>query len=284
RAHVGALAGRGEQRPVLHVEIAPRRQRRAEGLHGEHQPAAGLPITAEIDRLAALQPVSKIRSLRHGCTQKQGAFPAVPSARTGSGRNSCARAGGGATIARRTARTPCRVPLARRMRPGSRGEGGKPMAKVLLGFDGSAESRRAARKAAELAASRGSTLVVAQVVPPLIIPGAGAAPDLRERPGRGAGGGGPGRQGRHRPRADGERLQPPGARLRQAGADRSLSAGARAPRSNCSPISGATTSGNTRSSSFAWSASWAEGSPWTRNTFRRFPWRRTAAANSTRSP
>ncbi|HYV46884.1 MAG TPA: universal stress protein [Myxococcaceae bacterium] len=45
------------------------------------------------------------------------------------------------------------------------------MAKVLLGFDGSAESRRAARKAAELAASRGSTLVVAQVVPPLIIPG-----------------------------------------------------------------------------------------------------------------
>jgi len=45
------------------------------------------------------------------------------------------------------------------------------MAKILLGFDGSAESRRAARKAAELAASRGSTLVVAQAVPPLIIPG-----------------------------------------------------------------------------------------------------------------
>lgn len=45
------------------------------------------------------------------------------------------------------------------------------MAKILLGFDDSEESRRAARMAAALAASRGSTLVVAQVVPPLMIPG-----------------------------------------------------------------------------------------------------------------
>jgi nucleotide-binding universal stress UspA family protein len=45
------------------------------------------------------------------------------------------------------------------------------MAKILMGFDGSTESRRAAWKAADLAASRGSTLVVVQIVPPIIVPG-----------------------------------------------------------------------------------------------------------------
>ncbi len=45
------------------------------------------------------------------------------------------------------------------------------MGKILFGYDGSAESRRAAWKAADLAAGRGATLVVAQVVPPIIMPG-----------------------------------------------------------------------------------------------------------------
>lgn len=45
------------------------------------------------------------------------------------------------------------------------------MAKILMGFDGSAESKRAARKAAELAVSRGATLMMVQVVPPIIVPG-----------------------------------------------------------------------------------------------------------------
>lgn len=45
------------------------------------------------------------------------------------------------------------------------------MAKILVGFDGSPESRRAAWKAADLAASRGATLMVVQVVPPLVVPG-----------------------------------------------------------------------------------------------------------------
>jgi len=45
------------------------------------------------------------------------------------------------------------------------------MSKILLGYDGSLEARRAAWKAADLAASRGATLVVAQVVPPIIVPG-----------------------------------------------------------------------------------------------------------------
>lgn len=45
------------------------------------------------------------------------------------------------------------------------------MSKIVVGFDGSAESKRAARKAADLAVSQGSTLVVAHIVPPIILPG-----------------------------------------------------------------------------------------------------------------
>lgn len=45
------------------------------------------------------------------------------------------------------------------------------MAKILMAFDGSAESKRAAWKAADLASSRGAMLVVVQVVPPIIVPG-----------------------------------------------------------------------------------------------------------------
>jgi nucleotide-binding universal stress UspA family protein len=45
------------------------------------------------------------------------------------------------------------------------------MSKILLGYDGSVEAKRAAWKAAELAASRGATLVVARLVPLLIVPG-----------------------------------------------------------------------------------------------------------------
>src|SRR5690349_19186159 len=45
------------------------------------------------------------------------------------------------------------------------------MSKILTAFDGSTEARRAALKAADLAVSRGATLVVVQVVPPIIIPG-----------------------------------------------------------------------------------------------------------------
>lgn len=44
------------------------------------------------------------------------------------------------------------------------------MAKILMAFDGSAEARRAAKKAAEFAVKRGATLVVVQVVPPIIVP------------------------------------------------------------------------------------------------------------------
>ena len=45
------------------------------------------------------------------------------------------------------------------------------MSKILVGYDGSAEARRAARTAADLALSRGATLLVAQIVPPVIVPG-----------------------------------------------------------------------------------------------------------------
>jgi nucleotide-binding universal stress UspA family protein len=58
------------------------------------------------------------------------------------------------------------------------------MSKILLGFDGSAEAQRAAWKAADLAASRGATLLVARVVPPIILPGELsiiAAPEIAER-------------------------------------------------------------------------------------------------------
>jgi nucleotide-binding universal stress UspA family protein len=58
------------------------------------------------------------------------------------------------------------------------------MSKILLGYDGSEEARRAAWKAADLAASREATLLVAQVVPPIILPGELpiiAVPELTER-------------------------------------------------------------------------------------------------------
>jgi len=58
------------------------------------------------------------------------------------------------------------------------------MSKILLGYDGSAEAKRAAWKAAELAAFRGATLVVAQIVSPVFVPGEMsilAASELAER-------------------------------------------------------------------------------------------------------
>ena len=56
--------------------------------------------------------------------------------------------------------------------------------KILVGYDGSPEAKRAARKAVELAASRGATLVVVQVVPPIRVPAdlpAFPVPELTEQ-------------------------------------------------------------------------------------------------------